>query len=226
MPILKIKPNYNQNALSIRLGNKRQRNLSYANLKRISRLSEKLNELLKPRLYFHSVPIQDIGTNYIELEDGTKFHSVKLAKSLKGCTDAICFAATIGEDIDIEISILMKMNRLSEAFILDAMGSVAVESIVEKFWNNISIKNQNQGKAVSLRFSPGYCDWKISEQEKLFHFIDVTQLPITLNDYSLMSPRKSVSGIFGISDQDHATSVSEYNPCHECKRTDCIARRN
>jgi hypothetical protein len=40
-----------------------------------------------------------------------------------------------------------------------------------------------------------------------------------------MAPRKSVSGIFGILPEGVAADTAYYNPCNECPKTDCIARR-
>jgi phage host-nuclease inhibitor protein Gam len=57
---------------------------------------------------------------------------------------------------------------MAEAYILDAMASVAAENMVATFHQCMKDEYKNQGKQVTLCFSPGYCDWPITEQKKTF----------------------------------------------------------
>ena len=109
---------------------------------------------------------------------------------------------------------------------MDAMGSVAVENMVEKFHQCMRIKYTAEGKKATLRFSPGYCDWPLTDQKKLFSFFDSFQLNVKLTDSCLMQPRKSISGVFGVISPDMSLPAHPYNPCSECERFDCIARRS
>jgi cobalamin-dependent methionine synthase I len=84
---------------------------------------------------------------------------------------------------------------------------------------------RNQGKGVTLRFSPGYCDWPISEQKKVFELVQADMIGVSLNESFLMNPRKSVSGLFGITEEPSQT-VSGYNPCVHCNKRDCFSRRS
>jgi hypothetical protein len=226
MPLIKIVPNFDREGLASLLGRKDFAKLSYSVSQKINKLTNHLTELLHPQLHFQIVPVSGIGNRWVELGKSVRFESLKLSKSMTGCSEAVCFAATIGRQIEDEISDFMKKKQLSEAYILDSMGSLAVESIVKNFWQNMSADYQKKDRAISIRFSPGYCDWHISEQKKLFHFIDNSRIQVSLSEYFLMSPRKSISGIFGISDLNHAEAVSTYNPCQECKKLNCNERRD
>ncbi|OPL13558.1 MAG: hypothetical protein AVO38_13160 [delta proteobacterium ML8_D] len=150
--------------------------------------------------------------------------SQKLSSALDGSDEIVCFVATIGTIIEEEINGLIAQNRLSEAYVLDAMGSVAVEDMVEQFHQCRRAPFFSEDKSVTLRFSPGYCDWPVTEQKKLFSLFDSEPPGIELLDSCLMQPRKSVSGVFGLV---HCSSsfFQPYNPCRHCKKTDCLARR-
>jgi cobalamin-dependent methionine synthase I len=117
----------------------------------------------------------------------------------------------------------MQNKHMAKASILDAMASVAADNMVATFHRRMGDEYQNQGKQVTLCFSPGYCDWPITEQKKLFALLDSQEVDVELNDSCLMTPRKSISGIFGI--QSDGNGGKAYNPCWDCNKTDCQARR-
>jgi len=138
-------------------------------------------------------------------------------------TGIVCFIATIGDGIERKSEKLLRENRLSEAYILDAIGSVAVENMVDKFHSEFITRTKMDSKGLTLRFSPGYCDWSIEDQKKLFNVFHSNHLEVQLRDSCFMSPRKSISGIFGIG--PFHLDFSEHNPCLECSRVDCTMRR-
>jgi cobalamin-dependent methionine synthase I len=142
----------------------------------------------------------------------------------------VCYIATLGVDIEDEINRLMNEKHLAEAYILDAMASVAVDNMVatfhQRFHQRMKNKYEDQSKQVSLCFSPGYCDWPITDQKKLFSMFDSNELDVELTDSCFMQPRKSISGVFGITTLNSNPSTHSYNPCLECSRKNCSERRN
>ncbi len=63
-------------------------------------------------------------------------------------------------------------------------------------------------------------------QKKLFSMFDSNELDVELTDSCFMQPRKSISGVFGITAFNSNQSTHSYNPCLECNRRDCSERRN
>jgi len=181
---------------------------------------------MEPRLYYLATSIGGITKGAVQTEDGVTLGSPKLSKTLKDCEEMVCFVATIGEKVDKEISRLTKLKRIADAYILDSMGSVAAENMVEKFYQRMKGRYLIEDKGVTLRFSPGYCDWPVTEQKKLFHVMDSFQMVVQLTDTCLMTPRKSISGVFGVFSETSDSPPKFYNPCWDCKRQHCIARRD
>jgi len=181
---------------------------------------------MEPSIYYLVRKIDSINKGSVHLQGGPVFKSTKLSKTMKGCEEVICFIATLGNGVDNEIKGLMDGNRLSEAYVLDAMGSVAVENMVERFHKRESAKYKGESKAITLPFSPGYCDWPLRDQKKLFNFFDAFQLNVKLTDSCLMKPRKSISGVFGVTPLHFPIPFHPYNPCTECYKQNCIARRS
>lgn len=205
------------------LGAKRGRRVSAASLRRVDAMAEKLEGMLKSQLGYCIIRMSATERGGIRLADGTRFKSPKLSRALQHARKVCCFIATIGPVVDLEIQHLMQRRHYSEAYILDAMGSMAAESVVEQFYQRMA---RRQG-AVTLRFSPGYCDWHLREQRPLFKLLGTAAAPdVSLSDSCLMSPRKSVSGLFGLLPPGIQGIHPTYNPCRTCNQCNCIARRS
>ncbi len=201
-------------------------NVSRSTCAKIEKLEAVFDELIDPSLYHQNLGVDSVKKGAVHLEEGPEFKSPKLSKTLKGCESIVCYIATLGDDIEEEIKRLLNEKCLAEAYILDAMASVAVDNMVATFHQRMKNKYENQSKQVTLCFSPGYCDWPITDQKKLFSMFDSNELDIELTDSCFMQPRKSISGVFGITPFNPNQSTHPYNPCLECNRRDCSERRN
>ena len=224
MTQLEINPTLKRHKLVRLLGGRKSSSFSRSVSLKVERLKTVLQQQIKPKLYYLYREIEPINAS-VNLGKGQALKSPKLSRVLKDCNEIVCFVATIGDNIEDEIRRLLNKKSLSGAYILDAMGSLAVESIVEKFYQRMMAKCQTEDKGVTLRFSPGYCDWPITDQKKIFSLFDSFQLGVKLTDSCLMQPRKSISGVFGILPYNMNHSGANYNPCSDCTKKDCIARR-
>lgn len=192
--------------------------------KKMAYWTEHLDSMVKPRVAYSVQWIKRVEKARIHLEGGPVLISAKMARTMRDCDALICFVATVGGKLQNELSRLSENGSMSEAYILDAVASVGVEQLVDRFHKEMGSFFRNEGRGVSLRFSPGYCDWPITEQRKVFSLVDGQTIGVRLHDSCLMEPSKSVSGVFGITTH-HQKEDSAFNPCSICKKTDCIARR-
>ena len=225
MVVIDFSPKIDREKLAKMLGDKNHQGLSPSLAGKIDIHMAGIDALLTPRLDYRTLEIGSTENGILELKEGMKFASKKLAKTMSRCVEAISFIATIGENIENKINKLTADNQLSDAFILDSMGSLLVEGFVNQFQQNMQNKYLQEKRSTSIRFSPGYCDWPIVEQKKLFELFNKDSIAVRLNDACLMSPRKSISGIFGISSRKTREWVSAYNPCTECGKKGCSERR-
>lgn len=212
--------------LSRLLGRRGHESFSCSLRTKIENCKRTLRNLLAPQLHHRMQGIDRIEIESVGLKGDTTFRSRKLAQALKDSEEIICFVATLGSGLDREILRLMAEKRLSQAYVLDAMGSVAVEDMVEQFYQRKQIEFAAENKSVTLRFSPGYCDWPVSEQKQLFSLFGSEHTGVELLDSCLMTPRKSISGVFGLFYSTNTHLDSPYNPCQDCRKTHCMARRS
>lgn len=225
MESITINPNVETNELSRHFGASGCQGFSRSLSTKVESYSKKLDELLVPRLHYKIEKINNIGKGSVSVNGCTTFRSQKLTRALEDSDEIVCFVATVGSNIEDEIDGLMAQRRLSEAYVLDTMGSVAVENIVEQFHQCKELPFFSENRSVTLRFSPGYCDWPVTDQKKLFALFDSDVTGVELLHSCLMRPRKSISGVFGLFYSSNSHFSIPYNPCLHCKKTDCIARR-
>lgn len=225
MKILKdINPEITTESICRLLGYGKSKKLSRQILTKIKTSVDNYHHLIKPKVLYTEKAIKKIENGSVILKGNISFKSRRMSGALEKSNRVAVFLTTIGKSLDSKINELMKQKKLTEAYIFDAIGSVAAEETVEKFQKRFDAVAEKNKERTTLRFSPGYCDWKIQEQKKIFQIIDNTLIDVELNSSCLMKPRKSVSGIFGIGNIKDI-GKNNTNPCKSCGLKNCIARR-
>ena len=183
---------------------------------------ENAHQLIAPSYNYVMRDIISVRGERVELEDEVVLESRVIARLLKQCDKVCVFVATIGAYLEETVRWLADDQLVLQASVLDAIGSGAVEKVVGFISDNVEWAAYLEGRNISRRFSPGYCDWDISQQEMIFKAMGGDTAGVSLTESCLMLPRKSVSGIIGIG---AGKMVAEYNPCMSCNRKDCPGRR-
>jgi hypothetical protein len=223
---MSVSPSLERRELVRLLGGKGPQTFSRSIKVKIEKLGSKLAGLMKSELNYRFIEIDSIHADSVRLKGGITLLSKKLSKTLTHCEEMVCFVGTIGSRLEDEINRLTQRNRISQAYILDAMGSAAVESMVDEFQGHMAQALKPVHKGTTLRFSPGYCDWPITEQKKLFRLFESHKLGVKLTDSCLMQPRKSISGLFGVIPFQAHRSAAPFNPCSDCGKKGCSMRRS
>jgi hypothetical protein len=162
----------------------------------------------------------DIGQGIIKLGEAAFYPGKTICENIRGSERLICFLCTAGEGITKWASATMDTDPL-KFYIIDMLGSLIVENAVESFQSGIERALNQVGTNITNCYSPGYCGWKVVEQKKLFSLFPEGFCNISLNDSSLMTPMKSVSGIIGMGEQAEKRAYS----CEICDAVDCIYRK-
>lgn len=117
---------------------------------------------------------------------------------MNGASDIALFICTAGP-IFTELSHEYQQNGdFLEAYVVETIGSAIAENTMDRIQLLLEEACGEQGKKITNRYSPGYCDWALTEQQTLFAYIGENPTGITLSPSCLMNPIKSVSGIIGI----------------------------
>ena len=163
----------------------------------------------------------DIKKGIIQIENTELTTGTQICSYLKGSSLAALFICTAGDVFTRMTSEYNSKGEYLEAFVVDAIGSLTVENAMDRIQNDLSDKLKEKSLNISNRYSPGYCNWALSGQKKLFQLIGQNEVGITLTDSCLMHPIKSVSGIIGIGSDVKKRAYG----CEICRNTDCIYRK-
>ena len=131
------------------------------------------------------------------------------------------FICTLGEKVSSRINILMKEKDYPLGYMLDRIASESAELAVEKAEQHFA-DHSNSKKA--LLYSPGYCGWHITAQEKIFEFLKPETIGITINESCLMTPVKSISGILMAGSKSIHNFKNNYSFCKSCQNFACRER--
>ena len=184
---------------------------------------ENYHDLLSPA-YNHVIrDILSVDGDRVTIEGQITFESRVIARLLERCEQVAVFSLTIGSYLEDMVAHLAEEGLVLQATVLDAIGSGAAEELAATVQEIVGKAAAERGHVISRRFSPGYCDWDVSQQDLLFAALGVDTAGIQLTASALMMPRKSVSGIIGIGPAGNG--IEEYNPCKTCLKEDCPGRR-
>ena len=152
---------------------------------------------------------------------GTLHTGRRISRYMDNASQIALFICTAGS-IFTDLSHTYQQNGdFLEAFVTESIGSATVENAMDKIQSQLEQEMEAAGEKITNRYSPGYCDWALSEQQALFSYIGTHPTGITVNSSSLMQPIKSVSGIIGIG----AEVQKKPYGCSICKSSTCVYRR-
>jgi hypothetical protein len=132
---------------------------------------------------------------------------------------AVC---TIGEALERRVSALWEARELPLASMLDSVGSGAVESLAE-YVNDLLCQQGLPSLRVTNRISPGYGEWDVAEQRRLFRLCPGDAIGVTLNEACVMTPGKSISLLVGAGPDARVDHY--FSQCARCWMRDCAYRR-
>lgn len=143
-----------------------------------------------------------------------------VAKELRNSESIMIFICTAGNEISELAQNLLMGDDPVLGYVYNVLGSVTVEATADRIHREIRKMASLSGKLITNRYSPGYCQWSVADQHKLFSFFPENCCGIGLTDSALMHPIKSVSGFVGMGKN---VKYRKYT-CDLCSLTECFYR--
>ncbi len=142
-----------------------------------------------------------------------------ILRQLRGAEAYALFICTSGVAYETYQHQLMEKGDMVRVFIADALGSVIAEKCADLMEVHLQESIDKLSWHHTNRFSPGYCGWHVSEQQKLFPLFGGHTCGVHLTDSSLMIPIKSVSGIIGLGKEvrhlDYTCGLCDFQQCYK-----------
>lgn len=192
-------------------------------IEEVNALLNRIIPFLRPRFFFFITDgVLDIEQETLTVQDTVFAIGKTIARQLRGSESYAFFAATAGIEFEESQHILQQENDMVKVYIADSLGSIIAEKAADYMEKELSTFIKEKGWKHTNRYSPGYCGWHVSEQQKLFSLFPVASpCGIQLTDSSLMIPIKSVSGVIGI-----GSSVRKLDyTCGLCTYENCFRKR-
>jgi hypothetical protein len=146
----------------------------------------------------------------------------QVVNNLKNSELLALFICTAGEEVSRRSKQLMSSGNLLEGYVTDMVGSLLAEGAMDILQDRLRKEMESKGLRITNRFSPGYCNWDVSEQHKLFSLFPESFCGVRLSESALMKPIKSVSGVIGIGRE---VNYNKY-VCDACSEVDCIYKNS
>jgi hypothetical protein len=167
-------------------------------------------KLLDPKAMYKVSSIR-IEEDHVILEGGKILSSNLLAEKFKCSPEVAVYIVTIGPNLEKRVAEL-GVRDLYRSFILDNIGTYALRQVFEHMRKDFE---PNNSERIS-KFSPGSSTyWDIEQQKNIFDFLGKEKVResvgVSLNEYYVMVPRKSVSGVMG-------DTINLFHECQICKK--------
>jgi hypothetical protein len=143
-----------------------------------------------------------------------------IASQLKKSKTVALYVSTAGPLIEEWSQQLMSDDDLLKGFLVDSVGSEIADRASEWLEKRIAEHIAPLGWAMTNRYSPGYCDWPVTDQQKIFSFLPPQFCGVSLMSSCLMLPIKSISGVIGLGPEVQRGAYQ----CTICDLKDCFRR--
>jgi len=131
-------------------------------------------------------------------------------------------AVTLGLQVDMRIAFYSKTD-LTKSLVFDACATAAAEALCDIVQSEIAAKAMTMGLEITSRFSPGYGDFSIGIQKEIVKVLRAYEkIGLSVNESSIMIPRKSVTAVIGMSNEK--CSLKSHK-CNNCEDKDCLYRK-
>jgi hypothetical protein len=160
-------------------------------------MAARAGALVAPRARLASARAAVTG-GAVRLADGPAFSGGAVRGLLEGCPLAVAFVLTLGPALEEEVAARTAGHELLEAYLLDTAGWAAIETAVRRLRLELVARVTAAGWRVTHRLAPGYRDWPLAEQRVLVGFVDPDRELVRLSEHGVLTPFKSVSGLFGL----------------------------
>jgi hypothetical protein len=178
--------------------------------------------LMAPRAAVRWIPLRRRRDDTFEL-DGEALTIPGIAAHWGVVTSLGMAVCTIGDRVEAEVSRLWEARELPLAAMLDSVGSAAVESLAEYVNDALCAEGLAVGLRVTNRVSPGYGDWDVRDQVRVFQMCPGDAVGVRLNDACVMTPAKSITLLVGAGAEARVDHY--FSQCARCWMAACAYRR-
>ncbi|MDR5660066.1 vitamin B12 dependent-methionine synthase activation domain-containing protein [Serpentinicella sp. ANB-PHB4] len=183
---------------------------------------DEAKRLINPVGIYQTFEIKQINKEKIYLADvDYQIKSADIEQLLDGSRYTTFIAVTIGQQLDNHIDKLNEKGEYTRGLIMDAIGSEAAEESINKLNQIVEQEALQNGYRLTRRFSPGYGDFTITNQNSILDLLNTKEIDLRITDSSILIPRKSVTALVGWTKKNN---TNRKDKCSYCNLEHCSYR--
>lgn len=153
--------------------------------------------LLKSQILFRELDVEALRHECLILEGGLTLSGGLVSEHLGGAVRVALILCTVGEALETYAA-EMSRDDIVFGLALDGVGSAAVEALANAVCKYFEDQVVELGLQTSIPISPGMVGWPVDVgQSEIFAILEPEQIDISLSEYGLMMPRKSLTMVLG-----------------------------
>lgn len=163
----------------------------------------------------------NFGCIYSDFKETVRINLRHSITFLKQAQKVMVFFCTIGPTLDKESAAATSQNNLLEAYILDLIGLVVLDKMLNYVKTLAENKASDIGWGVGPLLSPGSVHgWDLEEQAKLCKLIPIDKINVTINNNFMLFPLNTITALIGIGPDYETDKVG--TTCDVCsKKRNC-----
>jgi len=186
------------------------------------RALEEGRHLLQPQVLFRELEVEGLRHERLVLEDGVTLSGELVSEHLGPAKRVVLVLCTVGSALDAHAAEVSK-DDMVYGLALDGVGSAGVEALTTAACRYFEDQADQLGMQSSIPISPGMVGWTVEVgQPEIFAVLDSSQINVSLSDFGMMRPRKSLTTVLGFG----LTMKSEGRTCDYCVMNDTCRYQN
>ena len=162
-----------------------------ATLALLARVAPPVLAAAMPRAVWRRCDVAELAAGFLQGQD--------VPAHLADCDEALLLAVTLGAGVDRQIR-LSGIGDIAAGVAADALVSALAEQSADQAEALLRQTITAEGRYLTCRYSPGYGDWPVTVQPQAAELLDAgRQIGLYVTDTALMTPRKSVTALLGVS---------------------------
>ncbi len=183
----------------------------------LTNLEAQLIKSAQPKGVHRIFKIEKIKNNKVTLENSNIILEGKtISAHLESCHSLALMAATLGSETEMLIRKL-QISNMNHGYILDKGASLMIEAFSTSYASEIKDALNIAGTTkqyTTFPYSPGYGDFSINYQKSFINVLDCQRrIGLTVTESNTLNPRKSITGIIGISNKKVAGKPATCQYC-------------
>ena len=169
-------------------------------LQTAQKAAEDLRQALSPKYLYLKFPLVFDQTVPIVGNTGLSLPGNDIRLHLAGCHSCYLLAGTLGAGADRKLR-LSSHHSMLYSLALDACATEFIESLLNRAEDAICRAEEQSGRYITSRYSPGYGDLPITLQRQFLALCDAPRkIGLSATEANILTPKKSVTAIIGVSD--------------------------